>query len=52
MIKTVSQKMGIKENSRSFFVNADKQALESINLPALEFSTKLNEEFDYIHLFA
>lgn len=52
MIKTVSQKMGIKENSRTVFVNADKQALDSINLPALEISTKLNEQFDYVHLFA
>jgi hypothetical protein len=51
MTKTVSQKMGIKENSRAVFVNADKEALEHINLPALDIPTKLEEEFDYIHLF-
>lgn len=51
MIRTVSQKMGIKENSRAIFINADKDALENINLPTLNVSTKLDEEFDHIHLF-
>ncbi len=51
MTKTVSHKMGIKENSRAVFVNADKEALEHINLPALDITAKLKDEFDYIHLF-
>ncbi len=51
MTRTVSQKMGIKENSRAIFVNADKAALDNIDLPTLEIRTKLEEEFDYIHLF-
>jgi hypothetical protein len=51
MTRTVSQKMGIKENARAFFVNADREMLDDINLPALDNSTKLEESFDYIHLF-
>lgn len=51
MTKTVSQKMGIKENSRTFFVNSDKGVLENINLPKLDVTTKLEGEFEYIHLF-
>ena len=51
MIRTISQKMGIKENSRAVFVNAQKEALENINLPTLDIQEKLKEELDYIHLF-
>ena len=43
--------MGIKENSRAVFVNAQKEALENINLPTLDIQEKLKEELDYIHLF-
>lgn len=43
--------MGIKENSRAVFINADKGVLDNINLPKLNITTKLEEEFDYIHLF-
>ncbi len=49
--KTVSQKMGIKENSRAVFVNPEKEALESINLPTLDIQEVFEEELDYIHLF-
>jgi len=51
MTRTVSQKMGVKENSRAVFVNADRVALDNINLPALDTQTKIEDEFDYIHLF-
>jgi hypothetical protein len=51
MIRTVSQKMGVKENSRAVFVNAEKEALENMNLPTLDIQEKLEEELDYIHLF-
>jgi hypothetical protein len=51
MAKTVAIKMGVKENSKAYFVNSDKDALDNICLPALNISTKLEEEFDYIHLF-
>ncbi len=51
MAKTVAQKMGIKENSRAFFVNSDKETMDGINLPNLDVSTKLEDELDYILLF-
>lgn len=51
MARTVSQKMGIKENSRTFFVNPDKDAIDNISLPKLTISNNFEEEFDYLHLF-
>jgi hypothetical protein len=51
MIRTVTQKMNIKENSRAFFINADKAVLDNINLPTLKIQEKMDEELDYIHLF-
>ena len=51
MVRTVSQKMGIKENSKAYFANADEEAIENLDLPNLDISKKLNTEFDYIHLF-
>ncbi len=43
--------MGVKESSRAFFANTDNEALDNINLPTLNIPAKLQEEFDYIHLF-
>jgi len=43
--------MGVKENSRAIFVNADKEALDNIKLPTLDIQEKLEEKLDYIHLF-
>ena len=43
--------MGVKENSKAIFVNAQKEALENINLPTLKIQEKMEEELDYIHLF-
>lgn len=43
--------MGVRENSRAFFANTDNEAIDNINLPTLNIPTKLEEEFDYIHLF-
>ena len=51
MTRTVAQKMGIKENSKAYFVNTDKEAIENIHLPALDIPNKLEEEFDYLHFF-
>jgi hypothetical protein len=51
MTRTVSQKMGVRESSRAFFANTDNEAINNINLPTLNIPTKLEEEFDYIHLF-
>lgn len=49
--RTVAQKMGVKENSRAFFVNSDEEAINNIEFPPLDISTQLAEGFDYIHLF-
>ena len=51
MTRTVSQKMGVKENLKAYFVNPNKEAVENIHLPSLDISTNLEDEFDYIHLF-
>lgn len=50
-MKTVAQKMGIKENDQSHFVNASKDAIDAMNLPEIQVSKTLNGEFDYLHLF-
>lgn len=52
MTKSVSEKMGIKPGSRAILINAPAEILQAIELPDLEFGTKLEGDFDYIHLFA
>ena len=44
-MKTVAQKMGIKEGSRAYFINAPSDAVTSISLPALELAKTLSGEF-------
>jgi hypothetical protein len=51
MTKDISQKMGVKEGMRAFFVNAPRSALEAINLPSLTIDSELQGEFDYLHFF-
>jgi hypothetical protein len=36
MIRTVSQKMGIKENLKAYFDNPNKEAVENIHLSTLD----------------
>lgn len=50
-MRTVAQKMGIKENSKAIFINPDKQAIAQLDLPSLDIAKKPEGEFDYIHLF-
>jgi len=50
-MKTVSQKMGIRENSRVLFINAPINAIDEMKLPKVDIARKLIGEFDYIHLF-
>jgi len=50
-MKTVAQKMGIKGNAKTYFVDAPKEAIEALNLPDVQLSKTLKGEFDYIHLF-
>ncbi|WP_157278969.1 hypothetical protein [Proteiniphilum acetatigenes] len=49
--RTIARKMGISQNDRAFFVNADSKAMDNIELPLLDIPTTIEEEFDYIHLF-
>lgn len=50
-MKTVAQKMGIKEGSKAYFKAAPADAIASINLPEITVVKKLSGEFNYIHLF-
>ena len=50
-MKTVAQKMGIKENSSGHFVNAPDDALADIQFPEIKINKTLEGELDYIHLF-
>ena len=52
LLKTVSQKMGVKEGMRAFILNPPQSALDAISLPNLDFDTVLKGEFDYIHFFS
>lgn len=50
--RSISQKMGIKDGTRAFFVNAPKSALEAIDVSSLEIASGLDGDFDYLHVFA
>jgi len=50
-MKTVAQKMGIKENVVTYFFNAPKEAIDAIILPNIRPLKSLKGELDYIHLF-
>ena len=51
MTKTISQKMGIKDGMRTFFMNAPQDALTALHLPTLNLEAELQGAFDYIHFF-
>lgn len=51
MIKSVAEKMGIKQGTRAIFVGAPSDALKSIDAPVLKLSQALRGSFDYIHFF-
>ena len=52
MQRTVSQKMGVKSESRAYFQSAPDDAIKAIQLPSLSISKRLTGTFDYIHFFA
>ena len=52
MAKSVSAKMGIKEDIRAIFIGAPADAIKSISPPNLDVATRLQGSFDYIHFFA
>jgi len=44
--------MGLAEGIRAIFINAPAEAIQAIDLPAINCETTLSGNFDYIHLFA
>jgi hypothetical protein len=50
-IKTVSEKMGIKNGIKAILVDAPVEAVSSINFPDIVLTDELTSDFDYIHLF-
>ena len=48
---SVSQKMGIKDGMRAYFLNAPQTVVDAINLPGLDVGSALQGEFDYLHFF-
>lgn len=51
MVKSVSAKMGIKPGGRALLINAPAEAVQAIELPALDIKPTSEGTFDYIHLF-
>jgi hypothetical protein len=49
--KTVSEKMGVKKDSRAIFINASEEAIAALKLPVLEIASSVTGDFDFIHLF-
>lgn len=52
MATLVSEKLGIKPDSRAILINAPADAVKSIKLPRLNRASHVRGWFDYIHLFA
>ena len=50
-MKTVAQKMGIKEGARAYLKHAPEDAIQSLHLPEIQLMGRMSGEFDYIHLF-
>ncbi len=51
MNNTIAGKMGIKENSRTYFQNVPDNFCETIQSPSISLFLDLDGEFDYIHIF-
>ena len=47
-----STKLGIKDQARTFLLNAPEEVIQVIDPSNLKVATKLTGTFDYIHLFA
>lgn len=50
--KTVARKMGIREESRAWIVDAPEGALRALELPPLDWADARVGKVEYIHLFA
>ena len=52
MTKSVSEKMGIKQNATAIFINSSEDLIKTIDPPELKIMSSLRGNFDYIHFFA
>lgn len=52
MTKTIAEKMGLKQGTRTWFSSAPDGLTDIIGATGLEVSDDLNGEFGYLHLFA
>ena len=52
MSKSVSQKIGIKKDTRAILVGAPASMAEALGLSDLNLVFRLSGDFDYIHFFA
>lgn len=51
MSRSIADKIGVKDNMRTFFVNAPSDFATITSLPDVELKASLLGEFDYIHFF-
>ena len=51
-MKSVAEKMGIREDMRAYMLHAPKKIGETLDIPDVKLSTRLTGTFDYIHFFA
>jgi hypothetical protein len=52
LTKSVAEKMGIKEHSRSILIKANRNVVKAMLLPKIKTAARLSGKFDYIHVFA
>jgi len=50
-MKSVAEKMGVKDSIAATFINADAEVIKTINFPALNIKPDLNEKLDFILWF-
>ena len=52
MLKSLSEKLGARENMRAVFINAPADLIKIINTDKLDLKKTIAGRFDYIHFFA
>lgn len=51
-MKSVAEKMSVKDGSRSIIIKADRKVISKLQLPEIKIASRLSGKFDYIHVFA
>lgn len=52
MVRSVSQKMGVREGMEAYLENVPNSARDALSLPYLRIRPNLKGKFEYIHYFA